>query len=103
MMLEPCGHRVLIKPDDIEKKTEFGLVLVVDEKQEKAAQVIGTVVAIGKNAWKAFDDGHAWAKVGDKVAYTRYAGKPVKDPETDEDFLVVNDEDITCRITEGKE
>lgn len=102
-MIDPVGHRVLIKPDDVEKKTEFGLVLVVDEKMEKAAQVTGTVIAIGKNAWKAFDDGHAWASVGDKVAYTRYAGKPITDPDTGGEYLIINDEDVTAVITEGKE
>jgi len=97
MVIVPAGHRVMIKPDDVEKKTASGIVLPVDEKKEKAATVIGTIVAIGPNAWRAFDDGLPWATIGDRVYYIKYAGKFVG---KEEEFIVVNDEDIIAVIRE---
>jgi len=58
----------------------------------------GTVVRIGVNAWKAFDDGTPWAHVGDKVVFRKYAGEVIKDGDVE--YRVVNDEDILCRIRE---
>lgn len=111
-MLYPCGHRVLVKTKEIETEKDLGnglkLSVVVNERLEKAAQIEGTVIAIGPDAWKAFravDDegrwvnGRPWAKVGDRVYYARYAGHSLKDPETGEDLTILNDEDITCIIT----
>jgi co-chaperonin GroES (HSP10) len=36
--------------------------------------------------------------VGDTVFYAKYAGKWIRDPETDEEFLIVNDEDIVAKV-----
>lgn len=101
-MLEPLGHRVLVKVT-LEKQTQSGLVLVRDERFAKAAEEVGIIIAIGPNAWKAFDGGEPWAKVGDKVVFSKYGGKIVEDPTTppDEDgsyFMVLNDEDILCKV-----
>jgi len=105
-MIKPVGHRVLVKPDDIEDTTAGGIVLIQDERLEKASQVFGTLVAIGDQAWKAFSPdytGEPWAKVGDRISYSRFAGKNLKDPETKEEFIVMNDEDVVAVITgEGK-
>lgn len=113
-MLYPCGHRVLVKTKEVEKKKDLGngleleLVYGANEKLEKAAQIEGTVVAVGPDAWKAFRgiapdgrqvEGRPWAKVGDRVYYARYAGHPLMDPETGDEFTILNDEDITCIIT----
>jgi co-chaperonin GroES (HSP10) len=101
-MIIPTGYRILVKPDDIEKVTKGGIVLVTDEKLERAAQHVGTIVAIGKQAWKAFSkkyDGAPWASVGDRIIYSKYAGKYVKDPETQEQFVILNDEDVVAIVT----
>jgi co-chaperonin GroES (HSP10) len=105
MAIEAVGHRVVVKPDPVEKKTKSGLIIQTDERLEKAATVIGTVVSIGPEAFRAFNrsagfkDYFPWVKPGDKVYYAKYAGKFVQDPETQEDFLIVIDEDIVARIT----
>jgi len=99
--LEPCGHRVLIKPHKVDDVSKGGIVLVDQTKDlEKRATQIGTVVAIGRQAWKAFDDGVPWCAVGDTVMYSRYSGADVPedvrrqiDP-TAERLVVVQDEDI---------
>lgn len=94
-MITPAGHRVLVKPDPVEEVSKGGIVIATkaNEQQLKNATTIGTVVAIGMNAWKAFDDGSPWAKVGDRVSYAKYGGKSIKDA-SGEEFVVLNDEDI---------
>ena len=88
-------HEAVATVDELEPPLE--------EKQEPLATTTGTVVSIGPNAWKAFDPGPdwaPWAEVGDRVMYAKYGGKVVKDPDTNEEFVVLNDEDIISRIKE---
>jgi co-chaperonin GroES (HSP10) len=102
MAIRPCGHRILVKPDPIETTTSGGIVIVMDEKLAAADQMVGTLVSVGDQAWKAFSkdyNGEPWAKVGDRVLYARYAGKVVEDPESGEDFVILNDEDCVAVLT----
>lgn len=94
MRIEPCGFKVVVKPDPVETKTESGLLLVKDEKLYRAATTKGTLIAVGPTAWKAYDNGQPWAAVGDRVYYAKYAGRFVHDNQTDEDYVILNDEDI---------
>jgi len=98
MALEPAGHRVMLKQDDINTKTDWGFEVVTNEKLERAAVDTGIVVAIGPNAWKLVPDETPWAKVGDKVYFARHAGKVLEDLATKEKFLIINDEDVLCVI-----
>ena len=97
-MIEVLGHRLLIKPKEVETKTKSGIVLSVDVKAEKTATQEGTVVQVGPNAFSIDAlGGTPWVNPGDDVIFARYAGKIVKDPETNEEFFVINDEDVQCR------
>lgn len=99
-MIEPSGHRVLIKPEVVEEKTAGGIILAQTTKdRDQQATMRGTVAAVGVNAWKAFDDGLPWAAVGDKVVFRKYAGEVIKD--NDIEYRVVNDEDILAVVKEG--
>ncbi len=115
-MIEALGHRLTIRADKVvdseaeelkELATKAGFVLpsttVKDLEQEslreQAAVDQGIVLTIGKTAFKDFG-GEPWCAVGDYVAYAKHAGRWVKDPDTDENILVLNDEDVICRITE---
>ena len=109
--VEVCGHRVLLKPhfdhEEIQEGSLKGFQLDVGEtfKREKAATVVGEVVSIGNMAWKAFDgdnpDWKPWCEVGDVVYFAKRAGKFIKIEE--EDYLIVNDEDIQAVILEGED
>jgi len=99
MKIKPCGYRLIVKPDVVDKMSDGGIALVMDERQEQAAQVYGDVTAIGPECWKGDDP---WAKVGDRVCYVRHAGKYILDTDTNEEFVVLNDEDILV-ITEKEE
>jgi len=98
-MITPLLHRILLKLNDVEKKTASGIVIPesVTEKERKAVE-IGTVVALGATAFKDFGGDEATLKVGDKVIIARYSGKEVQDG--DDKFIVVNDEDVLCIIKE---
>lgn len=98
-MIEPAGHRVLIQPEVVEEKTAGGIILAQTTKErDQQATMRGTIVSVGENAWKAFDDGKPWASVGDKVIFRKYAGEVIKDGDTE--YRVVNDEDILAVIKE---
>jgi co-chaperonin GroES (HSP10) len=99
-MIKPAGHRCLVKPDKVDDKR--GSLFVPDSAKERQTnqQIFGTLVAVGPTAWKAFDSGEPWAKVGDKVAFAQYGGFVIEDPYTKEQYRLLNDEDIACIITE---
>lgn len=108
-MLKPCGHRVLIKEEEIKTESDGGILLAVDDKIERANQTTGTIVDYGFQAWKAFDHnqegncGKPWAQVGDRILFSKYAGKIIEDPDTKEQFKIINDEDIIAVIQEDTE
>lgn len=104
-MIKPVGFKILVKPDPIEEKTKSGIVLAVDEKLEKGARIRGTVIEVGPEAFTAYQKhlkdmgivAAPWVQAGDTVYFARYAGKVIVDHETNEEFVVLNDEDICCR------
>src|SRR5690349_5496269 len=101
-MLKVPGHRVLIKPDALETKTQSGIVISYGdmEKRHEEATTKGVVVEIGPLAWKdaAFrpdlPEWKPWCAVGDEVIYAKYSGKFVTDPEDNEKYYLTNDIDI---------
>jgi co-chaperonin GroES (HSP10) len=103
-MLVPLGHRLLVRPEKIEEVDEAyakaksaGLFIPeMEARKEQVAVDRGVVIALGSTAFQDF--GGAWCKVGDKVAYTRYGGKLIKDPEDDIEYIILNDEDLVCRF-----
>lgn len=115
-MLEPAGHRILVELDpvkDEETVSDGGIVLATGKtsiqiKLEQSGKVEGTIVAIGKNAWKAFPEEEAWAEVGDRILMAKFSGMEAIDPDPVEEdknriFALINDEDITCILHKGKQ
>ncbi len=95
MAIKAIGYKVIVRPDIIEKKTKSGLVLAVDEKLEQGAQVVGTIVDIGEDAFVAYKPKTPFCglKKGDKVFYAKYAGKGLGDG-----LLCIVDDDICAKI-----
>ena len=95
-MIKAVGHRVLLKPDEIQTKSAGGIELVIDRKAELNDQSLGVIVDIGDDVYAAFKPKREFAglQVGDRVYYAKRAGKWCQDPVTREEFLLVNDEDI---------
>lgn len=106
MIVQPLGHRILIRPQNVEDvdlvykaAKQAGIVgLDLTERREQGAVDRGHVVAIGETAFKDFG-GIPWCNVGDYVAYAKYAGKAIVNPDNPEDkYLVLNDEDIVVKF-----
>jgi co-chaperonin GroES (HSP10) len=98
-MIRPCSYHVLVRPDVVEEKRGVLFIPKGSQEREQYAQVFGTIVAIGPSAWKGFDDGAAWAEVGDRVSFARYGGFILEDPETKEQFRLLLDKDIVAVIS----
>jgi len=96
----PVEYKVLIEPEEVEEKTEGGIILPDKVKeQEYLAQVRGKVVAIGGNAfeeWKGLRP-----EVGNMVYVAKYSGLRVigNDGKT---YQIAHDKDIAAVIKEEK-
>lgn len=106
--LEPCGFRVLIKPDELstvqqaelerfESLRAAGFEMTSADKKREAAHVhTGVIVEVGFSAWKGYDDGTPWASIGDRVYFAKYGGfEVVHEGQT---YRVMNDEDVVMII-----
>lgn len=104
-MIKPAGYRIIVKPDQIEEVTQNGIIIAYENKErEQAGAFYGELVAIGPSAWKAYDDGSPWASLGDRVVFSRYAGRYVEDPDDLETkYILLNDEDILAVLNKTKE
>lgn len=109
MKLKALGYRIIVKPDNLRTKTDWGLELVMDEKLEKAAIYTGTVMDIGPLAWKDYNKNYTdkpWCEVGDKVLFSKYGGTWIYDPETWDvnnldaavEYIVLDDADVLCKV-----
>ena len=99
--IQPVGHRVLILPEQIEEKTEAGIILhtASQKSREEMAQINGVVVAIGTTAYS--DQESPWCKVGDKVIIGKYAGL-IYQGNDDKSYRVINDLDVVAVLEKGK-
>lgn len=99
----PLDLRVLVRPDDAEKKSAGGIIIpesVVDQKRMAAMK--GTLVAVGENAWEeAATRSAAFVKPqpGNRVMIAKYGGVVVTGLDG-VDYRLLNDEDIIGRLEE---
>lgn len=106
MALKILGDRILIKPKQLKKEhkvegTEIKIAMAygADEKRYEAATTEGEVSQLGP---LAYADETPWCIVGDRVHWGKYAGYWITDPESKEDFVVLDPHDILCVITTGE-
>lgn len=99
-MLEVKGYRVLVKPDDPETVSKGGIIMVLDEKLERSGQQFGHVVGIGPTCWQGSIKQDPWCKTGDRVLFSKHAGRFVYDPNTSEELMIMNDDDILAVVKE---
>lgn len=87
---KPIGPNILVKPEEAEKTTKSGVVLVSKEEERPQS---GEVVALGTGGM--FPNGQAFTftvKSGDKVLFKKYAGTEI-DLDGDK-YLVMTEGDI---------
>lgn len=109
MTIVPLMHRILVKQDQLDEKDkdykrakESGIVIPkFDEKvREQAAIDTGVVVAVGATAFQDFNAVGA-VEIGDSVVFAKHAGKVIVDPETEDQYVCLNDEDIVAKLKKG--
>lgn len=89
--IQPLGNRVLIKR--VQAATSKGGILLPETAKEKPRE--GEVVAVGPG--KMNKEGKLESmqvKVGDKVLFTNYAGTEVKNDTSDDEYLILSQDDI---------
>ena len=92
----------MIKPEKIEEKTKSGIYLPETHRErEDASATTGKLVAMSPLAFSYEDWGDSpfKPKVGDNVAFAKYAGVSIKGND-DEDYRIVNDKDIIAILEE---
>ncbi len=94
MTWEAVSHRIVVKPDPVMEKSQGGIIIAQDKRMAMNAQVTGVIKQIGEDAYAAFKPKSEFAglKVGDRVAYAKYAGKWI-----DDETLVLIDEDVVAK------
>jgi co-chaperonin GroES (HSP10) len=102
-MLEPIGFVAMVEVEEVQEFSKGGIAIITDKVMERNAQTIGKVLAFGEDFAVAYKPKTPrWGlKVGDKVIYAKNAGKWVKDPETDKEYLFVLDQDIVGKVLDG--
>jgi co-chaperonin GroES (HSP10) len=110
LRIKAIGFRVHVKPDPVEEVTKGGIVLPKNKRREQVEMSKGTVMEIGPLAWKnqlygfGTEGWEPWCKVGDRVFYSKYAGKLLVDQEDENNAIIVlNDDDVHCVILEDSE
>ena len=101
----PLNWKVLIKPNQAKTKTEGGLILTAQSKDNEDYLIAsGKVAAMGDLAYRDRDTGISWKtnaipKIGDRVTYGKYAGQKIT--VNGVKFLLLNDDEITSILQEG--
>ena len=92
MKVKPVTHRIVVKPDPLEEKTDSGIILSRNSRQEKAATVTGVVVEVGSTCFKDYNSTAEDEGIvpGVRVYYAKYAGAELKD----EEHIILNDDDV---------
>lgn len=91
MKIRPLRNRVLVKRSKAE--TTKGGIILPETAQEKPKE--GEVVAIGEGARDEEGKLHPLSlKIGDRILFSSYAGSEVKNSESEEEYLILSEEDV---------
>lgn len=121
----PAGNRVLIFVDQIEDKMKGSVIELLPDTLEaqQSSNASGTLIEAGPDAfmhtteivYAVNEDGRKYpiqertrgysqpfAEVGDRISFAKFAGNKYKGKDGKR-YLVLNDEDITCRLDDEVE
>ena len=94
LLLTP--EKATIEPVAAETKTASGIILTESlTRKEQAGTDEGIILALGDTFGKDFG-AEVLPKVGDKILFAKYAGKFIKDGDTD--LVLLNDEDLLAIV-----
>ena len=121
----PCGNRVLVFVDQIEDKMKDSLIELLPDtiEAQQSSNASGTLVEAGPDAfchitervYRIHKGCHAeeiegrtrgysepFAEAGDRISFAKFAGQKYTGKDGKR-YLVLNDEDITCRLDDEVE
>jgi co-chaperonin GroES (HSP10) len=120
----PCGNRVLVYADQIEEKVKDSLIELLPDtiEAQQSANASGVLVEAGPDAFlnvtyrthkihgdrrelleeKVSGYSEPFAVAGDRISFAKFAGQKYKGKDGKR-YLVLNDEDITCRLDDEVE
>ena len=92
--INPCGWRVLIKPQEINEVSKGGIILTTEitKEREQMGNTTGIVIAMGTQCYA--DEPEPWCQLGDKVIFAKYAGLVYLGKDGNQ-YRMINDKDIT--------
>lgn len=95
---DPVGAMILIEMDQVDEKTESGLIIKpeITIDKDEVLETRGTVRKVGKSAWEEYPE--PWAKVGDKVLVRRNAGQMFR--SGDKVFRIMLDENVMAVLND---
>lgn len=93
MTIKPLADHVLIKNEEAETTTVSGIVIPGSAAEKP---VIATVIAVGPGGVVDGKDVVMQVKAGDRVIYSKYAGREVKMDE--EEYTIVRQGDILAVV-----
>lgn len=108
---DPVGYHMLVALPTMAQQTKGGILIPehVNER-ERAAAVVGTVLAMGPECYKdpkRFPAGEKWCKVGDQVIFSRYQGMRFKSKDIESgdmvEYRMLSDDGIVGVVPEGAE
>ena len=93
MKLRPLGDKVVLQYQEIEEKTQSGIILP-DSAKEKPQ--IAVVIAVGPGKYENGNLLEMRVKEGDKVIFSQYSGTEVKIGE--EEYTIAAQKDIMAIV-----
>ena len=120
----PCGNRVLVFVDQVEDKVKDWVIELLDDtiEAQQSANASGTLIESGPDAFqnvtyrthringsrrelveeKVSGYSQPFAVPGDRISFAKFAGQKYRGKDGKR-YLVINDEDITCRLDDEVE
>lgn len=87
--IKPLGTRVVIKRLEAEEKTQGGIILTSQAKEQPQ---MAEILAVGPGT----KDEKMELAVGDKVVFSKYAGTEIK--YSGEEYIIMKQEDILAKV-----
>lgn len=96
----PVGARVLVLPEQVEEKSEGGIIINIgnDLKREELAQINGVVVDMGNTCYH--DQPAPWCKTGDTIMFGKYSGL-FYTGDDEKKYRIINDLDVVAVRVKG--
>jgi chaperonin GroES len=95
--IHPKGHRLLVKPLEVEDKTASGIIVTTasNKDREEMSNTTGKVIEVGSGCWIGLDA--PWCQSGDNIVFAKYAGLLYlgKDGEK---YRIINEDNVVATL-----